>query len=149
MDTPLWLRWAKVYAAGGVIIGTGLLLFKYVTPTDEQLLNSFSPEVRLEYEQQKKLREAEQQELMKVVQQTSTSNDPIWKTGSIVSPWERADEGKNDPNQRYAFQKLKSSEVQKDELKKIRDELQQLRVQSEAKTNQIVQEKMKNWWKFW
>lgn len=82
-------KWAKMFAAGGSIVGTGVLLFKYTVPTDEELIARFSPEIRAEYERGKALRQKEQEELMKIARETSKSNDPIWKTGKIASPFEK------------------------------------------------------------
>ncbi|CCD24514.1 Cbp4p NDAI_0D02000 [Naumovozyma dairenensis CBS 421] len=146
MERPLWVRWLKVYAVGGVIIGTGLLLFKYTTPSDQQLIDSLSPQLRLQYEQEKKLRQAEQQELMKVVQKTAASNDPIWKTGPIQSPWETKTSSLSIDDK---FQKANAEEAQRNELARIKKELNDLQVQSQMKTKEIVDEKTKNWWKFW
>lgn len=143
MEPPMWVRWLKVYAFGGAIIATGFILFKYTTPTDEELINALSPELRLQYERERNLRQAEQQELMKIVQQTIKSNDPIWKTGSIESPWER-----NGTEQtKDQFQRLKADQVQKEELERIRGELDALRANSQEKTNDIVSKK--SWWKVW
>ena len=145
MESPVWVRWLKVYAMGGLIIGTGAVLFKYTTPTDEQLIAALSPELRLQYEKERKLRQAEQQELMKIVQETANSSNPIWKTGPIKSPWEKMDE--MTAEQREVFQKSKAEEIQKQELAKIRNELSQIRQQSESKTQNIVGKK--SWWDFW
>lgn len=145
MESPVWVRWLKVYAMGGLIIGTGAVLFKYTTPTDEQLIAVLSPELRLQYEKERKLRQAEQQELMKIVQATANSSNPIWKTGPIKSPWEKMDE--MTAEQREVFQKSKAEEIQKQELAKIRNELSQIRQQSESKTQNIVGKK--SWWDFW
>lgn len=91
-------QWGKVYLAGASIVLTGALLFKYTTPDDEALIAKFSPEVRREYEKNKQKRQDEQKELMKIVQATSKSNEPIWRTGPIKSPWEIANGTKLDDN---------------------------------------------------
>ncbi|OBA23674.1 CBP4-domain-containing protein [Metschnikowia bicuspidata var. bicuspidata NRRL YB-4993] len=90
-------KWARMWGAGISIVGTGVLLFKYTVPTDEELIARFSPEIRAEYERNKALRQKEQEELMKIVQETSKSNDPIWKTGRLPSPFEKDTRGA-DPN---------------------------------------------------
>lgn len=133
---------------GGAIIAGGALLFKYTTPTDEQLIQSLSPELRLQYERERNLRQAEQQELMKIVKETSQSDRPVWDTGAIQSPWERT-AGPQSKN-RAQFEKLKAEQVQKEELEKIRDELAQIRQQTASETTRIVGEKNeKSWWKVW
>ncbi|KAL3232095.1 Assembly factor CBP4 [Nakaseomyces bracarensis] len=152
MDIPVWRRWLKIYAYGGAIILSGVLLFKYTTPSDEKLIASLSPELRLQYEKEKKLRQEEQKELMRVVQETAKSNDPIWKTGPIESPWEKKKGGDNVKNESFFdnVQKTRAEEAQKDELKRIREELDTLRAQSVQKTNEIVTEKKgSSWWKPW
>lgn len=78
---------------GVSIVGTGVLLFKYTVPSDEELIARFSPEIRAEYERGKSLRQKEQEELMKIAQETAKSNDPIWKTGKIASPFEKDTRG--------------------------------------------------------
>ncbi|SCU85800.1 LADA_0D09780g1_1 [Lachancea dasiensis] len=143
MDKPLWLRWLKVYAYGGAIIATGVVLFKYTTPSDEELIKALSPELRLQFERERQLRQAEQQELMKIVQETARSKDPIWKTGSIDSPWER----NAGQQSREQFQRLKAEEIQREELNRIRQELQQIRQESTIKTQESVQKH--SWWKIW
>ncbi|GCE96976.1 assembly factor cbp4 [Zygosaccharomyces mellis] len=147
METPLWIRWLKVWGYGGAIIAGGCLLFKYTTPTDEEIINSLSPELRMQYEREKSLRQAEQQELMKIVKQTAQSDDPIWKTGSIQSPWETSalPQAKN----RQQFEQLKADQVQREELKKINEELNKIRQQTTNKTHEIVDDKNQRWWKFW
>ena len=75
---PLWYRWARVYFAGACIIGTGVLLYQTIRPSDEKLISQFSPEIRAEYERNKELRQKEQQRLMEIVKQTAASNEPIW-----------------------------------------------------------------------
>ncbi|AQZ13045.1 CBP4 (YGR174C) [Zygosaccharomyces parabailii] len=147
METPLWIRWLKVWGYGGLIVATGCLLFKYTTPTDEQIINSLSPELRMQYEREKSLRQAEQQELMKIVKRTAESDDPIWKTGSIQSPFENS----NAPQikNRQQFEKLKADQVQREELKRINEELAKIRQETSTGTKQIVDERSKGWWKFW
>lgn len=152
MDTPVWRRWLKIYIYGGSIILGGVLLFKYTTPTDEKLIASLSPELRLQYEEERKLRQEEQRELMRIVQETAKSNEPIWKTGPIDSPWEKKKGGEVVKNENFfdKIQKTRAEEAQKDELQRIREELDSLRAQSMKKTSDIVNErKSKDWWKFW
>ncbi|QLG72164.1 hypothetical protein HG535_0C05180 [Zygotorulaspora mrakii] len=145
MERPLWVRWLRVWAVGGAIIGGGVLLFKYTTPTDEEIINSLSPELRLQYEKERNLRQAEQQELMNIVKETSLSDKPIWKTGPINSPWEKGE--KSAVANRDQFQRLKAKEVQKEELQRIREELAQIRQQTSTATDRIVEEKKKSWWR--
>ena len=168
MSQPgLWMKWAKVWAAGGAIVGAGVLLFEYTVPTKEQLIEQLSPELREQYERERELRQAEQRELMKIVQQTMKSNDPIWKTGSIRSPWERdafvedkGDSNNDQPQQQQLvqqqdhfneFHKIRSDQKQKDNLEKISQELEQIRIKSEERTREILEERRKNapWYKFW
>lgn len=152
MDIPVWRKWLKIYVYGGAIIMSGVLLFKYTTPSDEKLIASLSPELRLQYEREKKLRQDEQRELMRIVQETAKSNDPIWKTGPIESPWEKKKTGEFVKNENFFdnIQKTRAEEAQKDELMKIREELDALRAQSVQKTTEIVNErKGSSWWKIW
>ncbi|KAJ8139528.1 hypothetical protein OY671_007261 [Metschnikowia pulcherrima] len=86
-------KWARMLGTGVSIVGTGVLLFKYTVPSDEELIARFSPEIRAEYERGKSLRQKEQEELMKIAQETAKSNDPIWKTGKIASPFEKDTRG--------------------------------------------------------
>ena len=122
----------------------GVLLFKYTTPTDEQLIQALSPELRLQYERERNLRQAEQQELMKIVQQTMKSNDPIWKSGSVENPWEKDNGSRATKDQ---FQRMKADQVQKEELERIRQELGKIRTESLNETDKIVSKK--SWWSLW
>ncbi|CCF57818.1 hypothetical protein KAFR_0D01710 [Kazachstania africana CBS 2517] len=140
MERPLWVRWLKVYAYGGAIILGGVLLFKYTTPTDEELINSFSPEVRAQYEKDKEIRRQEQAELMNIVKKTASSNDPIWKTGPLRTPWE-SDSKNQDPFDQ--FQKLKAEKKQKAELLRVQEELQKIQQQKRA---QQKQQGSNSWW---
>lgn len=146
MERPLWVRWLRVWAVGGAIIGTGLVLFKYTTPTDQELIDALSPELREQYEKQKHLRREEQRQLVNLVKQTSQSNDPIWKTGPFNAPWE----GKQNTEEIFNnIQKNEAEMRQKEELQKVMADLETLRRESELKTQEIVNEKKKNWWKVW
>ncbi|AET40425.1 Cbp4p Ecym_6017 [Eremothecium cymbalariae DBVPG len=144
MGAPLWLRWLKVYAYGGCIIGTGVLLFNYTTPTDEDIINALSPELRLQYERERGLRRAEQQNLMQIAKETSASSNPIWQTGAIQSPWEKNPSAVKSSDH---FEKLKADQVQKEELDRIRKQLAEIREKSEQKTKQFVNDR--SWWKLW
>lgn len=121
MEKPLWYRWARVYASGAAVVMVGVLLFKYTTPTEEQLINSLSPELRAQYEREKGLRRREQEELIKIVKQTAASNDPIWMTGAIKSPWEK---GNKMENLKEKYEKELAEKSQVEELERVQRELE-------------------------
>lgn len=137
---PLWYRWARVYFAGGCIIGTGVLLYIYTTPTDEELISRFSPEVRAEYEQGRALRRKEQQALMEIVKKTSLSQDPIWKTGRIGSPLEK--------DQRNLSINLVDEELFDEATpKQVAEQVKA--AQAQLAEIEAVEKQNKPWWKVW
>ncbi|AOA64170.1 Cytochrome bc1 complex assembly factor [Komagataella phaffii CBS 7435] len=143
-----YLLWKKSLIYGGGIIGTGVLLYKFTTPTEEQLIARLSPELRQEYEQNKSLRRKEQEELMKIVRETSKSNDPIWKTGPLTPSWEssatgptdRLPKGKELLVAKQAFEKSQAEEKQKEELRLLKKQVEE--------TSQLESSKGSKW-KFW
>lgn len=141
---PLWYRWARVYFAGGCLVGTGFLLYYTIRPTDEDLIASFSPEVRENYERNKELRAAEQQRLMEIVKKTSASNDPIWKAGPIGSPFEKEQRNLSmELVDAELFHKEKFESQQKEEIAKANMEVEE--------AEKLLSEKNKktsSWWKF-
>lgn len=142
MEKPLWYRWARVYAVGFGIIGFGFLLYSNIVPTDEELISRLSPELRAQYEKEKGLRRREQEELIKIVKQTSASNDPIWKTGPIKSPFEHGGEQLADVKQRY--EKEMAEKKQMGEIERIRAELEE--AQSKTKLETEEQLKKRTWY---
>lgn len=112
---------------------------KYTTPTDEELIARFSPEVRANYEKNKLLRQKEQEELMKIVRQTSQSNDPIWKTGKIASPFEKDTRGV-DPRlvNPIEFQKNQEEAKLRAEVDRADAEL--------AETENLLAQSKRRWW---
>ncbi|CDR40463.1 CYFA0S05e00826g1_1 [Cyberlindnera fabianii] len=140
MEKPLWYRWARVYATGGVIILTGVLLFKYTTPTEEQLIASLSPELRSQYEKEKGLRRREQEELIKIVKQTAASNDPIWMTGPIKSPWDKDNKLEN---LKEKYEKELAEKKQLAELDRVRAELEEAQEKTRKQTDENM--KKKHW----
>lgn len=138
MDKPLWYRWARVYATGFGIVMTGVLLFKYTTPTEQELINSLSPELRAQYEREKGLRRREQEELMKIVKQTAASNDPIWMTGAIKSPW---DKDNKMVNLKEKYEKELAKKSQMDELEKVQMELDIAQAKARKETDEQLKKK--------
>lgn len=134
-----WSKVAKMAIYGGGIIGTGVLLFKYTVPTDEQLIAAFSPEVRANYEKNRAFRQKEQEELMKIARETASSNDPIWKTGKLASPFEKDTRG--------AAPKLvdaaKFFQEKEDEKNKV--ETQQAQADL-LETQRLIALSKKSWW---
>lgn len=141
-ERPMWFKWARILFTGASIIGTGVLLFKYTVPTDEELIARFSPEVRADYERNKALRRKEQEELMKIVQKTAASNDPIWKTDQIKSPLERDGRG-IDPKlvDKELFHKQSGDDFKKSAIEKANLELQE--------AEQLVKQQGKRHWWSW
>lgn len=131
--------WARVYAVGGLIVGLGVLLYKYATPTDEQLIAKFSPEVRRHYEEGKARREQEQQELMAIVKKTSSLNDPVWMAGPIASPFER----RLAAAAREAEDRSAAAADQKEEIARARAEL------AKISTKEGIIEETRKGWKWW
>ncbi|EGW30904.1 uncharacterized protein SPAPADRAFT_68133 [Spathaspora passalidarum NRRL Y-27907] len=140
---PLWYRWARVYFAGGCIIGTGVLLYNTIRPSEEDLIASFSPEVRRDYERNKALRELEQQRLMEIVKQTAKSDEPIWKTGPIGSPFEK--------DQRNLGQQLVDYEgVRRDQaLDESKEEVERAKAEMREAEALISGGEKKKWWWWW
>lgn len=138
MTKPLWYRWARVYVTGFSIVATGVLLYNYTVPTDEELIARFLPENRANYERNRKLRQLEQQELMRIAQETAASKDPVWKTGKIQLPFEKDTRG-IDPKlvDKPAFFQQEQDDVRRQEVDRARAEL--------AEAEQL---KKKKWW-FW
>jgi hypothetical protein len=134
---PLWYRWARVGVVGFSIIATGSLLFKYTVPTDEQLIAKFSPEIRAEYERNREIRQKEQQELMKIARETAASDDPIWKTGRIKSPFEK--DGRNTDPKLVDIEKY--NRERGDEFKKLEVE----RAQQELREAEELVSQKKGW----
>jgi len=144
MEKPLWYRWARVYAVGAGIVGVGFLLYYNIVPTDEELVKRLSPELRAQYEKEKGLRRREQEELMKIVQKTAASNDPIWKTGPIKSPFEHHGEQLIDVKQKY--EKDMAEKKQLEELERIRSELEEAQLKTKQETDDQI--KKKSWFRW-
>lgn len=161
MDPKMALLWKRSLLTGGLIIGSGVLLFKYTTPTEEQLIARLSPELRADYEKNKELRRQEQKELMEIVKKTSASNDPIWKTGAIQSPWERTDLQKQRLDESNVLFGKGSSGVESPLVKKDRFERDQAeskqhemleKMKKELESTEMIEKNSKNsksWWKLW
>lgn len=148
MERSLYWRWVRVCAVGGSIIGSGILLYKYSRPTDEELIGKFSPEVRREYEANKKLREEEQRELIKIVQKSSKSKDPIWKTGPLQSPFERGNLTSYSNSAVLAKAERQQAERhEQEEIDKVRQKLQILKDQQ--RQEEEAKKTSKSWWNFW
>jgi len=145
MERANRIIWAKAIFWSSSIAGLGFVLLKYATPNSDQLLKEMSPDVRRQAEKNMELRMKEQEELMKIVKRTAASNDPIWKTGPIQSPWDsdykRTAESPLVSKQK--FEKLKAAEKQKEKLQALKN--QQILTESIEKKDKAA----KSWFKFW
>ncbi|KAH3661679.1 hypothetical protein OGAPHI_006529 [Ogataea philodendri] len=137
-----YLLWKRSLLTGGGIIGTGVLLYIFTTPTEEQLVAKLSPELRADYERNKELRQREQQMLMEIVKQTAASNEPIWKTGSLVSPWDKEFQPSSESFlvKRERFEREQAEARQRQELERLKQE---------AKLTETVVAPKSSKWKFW
>ncbi|GME93962.1 unnamed protein product [Ambrosiozyma monospora] len=147
MDPASKLLWKRSLIFGGGIILSGVLLYKFTTPTPEQLIARLSPELRADYERNKELREKEQQILMEIVQKTAASNEPAWKTGPIPNPWDRNNVQTSESIlvKKELFEKEQAKNAQLEKLEKLKKEAEL--------TDELVGEnnvkKVKSWYKFW
>ncbi len=112
-------RWSRVWGVGIAIIGSGVLLFKYTTPTKEQMIAKLSPELREQYYREREMRIAEHWELMEKVKKTAASNDPAWMTADIKAPWEQ----RNDTNIKEAYLKAEAERKSKERVEKMKQDL--------------------------
>lgn len=139
LTKPLWYRWLRVYIAGGCIIGTGALLFKYTTPSDEELYQRFSPEIKAESDAKRDFRQRELKELMRIALKTAALDDPIWKTGPIGLPFEVAQRNMSQQLVNYReFQQEAATKFKQDQLN---DAMQNL--------EEIEQLSKKKWYRLW
>lgn len=121
--TAVMLKHSLIW--GGGIIGLGVVLFKFTVPTEEELLNKMSPEIRAQVERNRELRQQEQKMLMEIVKGTAASNEPIWKTGELFNPWEGS--GSKLLVDKVNFEKQQSENKQKEELKSLKEQQDQLK----------------------
>ncbi|VEU22411.1 DEKNAAC103361 [Brettanomyces naardenensis] len=143
MDPVSKSQWIRSLAWGGGIVGLGYVLFKFTTPTPEQLLAKMSPELRADVEKNRALRMKEQEELIKVVKETSKSNDPIWMTGSIANPWDKDFKKTADSLlvKKQDFERARAEEKQKKVLSALKEDIK--------KTEELeAKEKERRGW-FW
>lgn len=135
----VWYKWARIFFTGSCIIGTGVILFNTTVPTDEELIARFSPEVRASYEHNKALRRKEQEELMKIVKETAASNNPVWMTGSIASPFEKETRGL-DPKlvDKELFHRQRAEDFKRLEVEQASKDLEEAEL--------LAKSSKKSWW---
>lgn len=110
---------------GGGIIGLGVFLYKFTVPTEEQLLQRMSPEIRAQVEKNRELRQKEQEMLMEIVQKTAKSDQPIWKTGELYNPWEGT--GNKLLVDKINFEKQQAEGKVKSDLEALKEQEKKLR----------------------
>ncbi|KAK9365514.1 hypothetical protein V1509DRAFT_632862 [Lipomyces kononenkoae] len=82
------LLYLKSLFVGSGIVGLGLYLYKNTVPTEEEIVSQFSPEVRQKYYQEKKFRDASEQDnkLYQLIQSNAQSSRPAWMLSDTVEP---------------------------------------------------------------
>lgn len=109
---------------GGGIIGLGVLLFNFTVPTEEELLARMSPEIRAQVEQNRELRQQEQQMVMEIAKKTAASDKPIWQTGELYNPWEGT--GNKLLIDKINFEKEQAENKLKNELETLKEQQKKL-----------------------
>lgn len=110
---------------GGGIVGLGVFLFKFTVPTEEELLQKMSPEIRAQVERNRELRQQEQAMLMEIVKKTADSDQPIWKTGELYNPWEGT--GSKLLADKVNFEKEQAANKLKSELEALKEQQKKLK----------------------
>ena len=125
MSSPTMLMLKQTAIWGGGIIGLGVFLFKFTVPTEEELLQKMSPEIRAQVERNRELRQQEQAMLMDIVKKTADSDQPIWKTGELYNPWEGT--GSKLLADKVNFEKEQAAKKLKSELEKLKEQQKKLK----------------------
>lgn len=110
---------------GGGIVGLGVVLFKFTVPTEEELLQKMSPEIRAQVEKNRELRQEEQRILMEIAQKSAKSDQPIWKTGELYNPWEGT--GNKLLIDKVEYEREQAFIKQKSELDRLKEEQEKLK----------------------
>ncbi|ODV88777.1 hypothetical protein CANCADRAFT_13707, partial [Tortispora caseinolytica NRRL Y-17796] len=76
-------KWVKMFFVSGGLLGTGVVLLKYTTPNEEQMLAKMSPAMREEYLNTKDARLAANQELLRQIEVSAKSARPAWQMAEI------------------------------------------------------------------
>lgn len=85
--------WIKGGIAGSSVVGLGVVCFIFTTPTDDELIKKFSPELRQKYHDERERREFVGQWAYKEAVKTSKTDDPVWMTGEIPNGMSRGEDG--------------------------------------------------------
>ncbi|KOS15348.1 cytochrome b mrna processing protein [Malassezia pachydermatis] len=63
-------NWARAFIGGGFIVGTGYMLLKFATPSEQELYNSLSPDLKRKVDEQRHAQaNKEQVQHMKTLQE--------------------------------------------------------------------------------
>ncbi|KAK3898938.1 nascent polypeptide-associated complex subunit beta [Staphylotrichum tortipilum] len=73
-----WWLWAKMAVVGGGIIWGGPALVRYVSPTDEELFQKYSPELQKRSLEGRQERQQEFDDFVMKLKEYSKSDKPIW-----------------------------------------------------------------------
>ncbi|KAJ1678029.1 assembly factor cbp4 [Spiromyces aspiralis] len=68
---------AFVYSAS--VIGVGYVLLQTIVPNEEQILNSLSPQLKIEYLRNKQKRIEDERRMLETIKENAHSDRPIWQ----------------------------------------------------------------------
>lgn len=76
---PTTGQWVKFLGSAGFFLGTGVYVSRYIIPTDEQIIDKLSPELKARYLREKDIRHRAQQILQEEV--AKNPDKPVWLQG--------------------------------------------------------------------
>ncbi|KAK9471499.1 uncharacterized protein V1510DRAFT_404183 [Dipodascopsis tothii] len=134
----VFTSWLRTTAYGAGIVGFGVWCWIYTTPSDEELLNSLSPEIRAKYDESLKTKSERQRAFANLIKANVESGLPAWQLVPSEDNIKRLKElNDNDP-----LQSAKESAMRSAAETFRQQELAEQRAGTKAPSG-------KSWYRFW
>ncbi|ODQ65430.1 hypothetical protein NADFUDRAFT_83405 [Nadsonia fulvescens var. elongata DSM 6958] len=154
-EYPILKKTIRVSVASIGIVGLGVLLLKYTTPTDEELISRLSPDLKAKYYASLQDRKGSSQAILNQVEVNARSTDPAWivRSGKKVQEQANIEHGRH--NSQTNIDRTNQTQVQAmhqeiENMKrleaeaKIREELKS-KIAEEQNVNQAAAQQSKGW----